>query len=48
SRGSNIRYFRVISNSIERVRVAPSSSHDKEQSSSIATKFYTPSIRLKI
>ncbi|CAF1252204.1 unnamed protein product [Adineta steineri] len=48
SRGSNIRYFRVISNSIERVRVAPSSSHDKEQTSSIATKFYTPSIRLKI
>lgn len=48
SRGSNIRYFKVLSNSIERLRAAPPSTIDKQPATSSLIKFYLPPIRPKI
>ncbi len=46
SRGTNIRYFKVLSNNIERSRAAPPSGYEKEQSSNV--KFYLPPLRQKV
>ncbi len=48
SRGSNIRYFTVLSNNIERSRAALPSSCEKEQTSSNIMKFYLPPVRQKV
>ncbi|CAF1341321.1 unnamed protein product [Rotaria magnacalcarata] len=48
SRGSNIRYFKVLSNNIERLRAAPPSTLDVQPTTSTAIKFYLPPIRQKI
>jgi hypothetical protein len=48
SSGSNIRYFRVLSNNIERSRIAPPTAYEKEQISSNIIKFYLPPIRQKV
>ncbi|CAF3356831.1 unnamed protein product [Rotaria socialis] len=48
SRGSNIRYFKVLSNNIERLRAAPPSTLDIQPTTSTAIKFYLPPIRQKI
>ncbi|CAF1053541.1 unnamed protein product [Rotaria sp. Silwood1] len=48
SRGSNIRYFKVLSNNIERLRAAPQSTIDKEPNKSTMIKFYLPPIRQKV
>ncbi|CAF1081411.1 unnamed protein product [Rotaria sordida] len=47
SRGSNIRYFKVLSNNIERLRAAPQSTTEKEPTTSTVIKFYLPPIRQK-
>ncbi|CAF1600201.1 unnamed protein product [Adineta ricciae] len=48
SRGSSLRYFRVFSNNIERLRVPPPSTRVNEQTSTNTSKFYSSSIRQKI
>jgi hypothetical protein len=48
SRGSNIRYFKVLSNSIERLRAPPQSTIENELKSSTLAKFYLPPIRQKV
>jgi len=48
SRGSNIRYFKVLSNNIERLRATPHSSIEKTESTKpTIVKFYLPPIRQK-
>lgn len=44
---SNLRYFRVLSNHIERSRLAPSANYEKETTTN-NTKFYLPPIRQKV
>ncbi|CAF0858061.1 unnamed protein product [Rotaria sp. Silwood1] len=48
SQVSSIRYFKVLSNNIERSRAAPLSGYEKEQSSSNIINFYLPNIRQKV
>ncbi|CAF1315088.1 unnamed protein product [Rotaria sordida] len=48
SQQSNIRYFKVLSNSIERLRAAPQTAYAKEQPSSNLINFYLPHIRQKV
>jgi len=47
-RGSNIRYFKVLSNTIQRSRAAPPTGYEKEQTSSNIIKYYSPAVRQKI
>ncbi|CAF3856990.1 unnamed protein product [Adineta steineri] len=46
-RGSNVRYFKVLANSIERLRAPPQPNIEKESISSNPVKFYLPPIRQK-
>ncbi|CAF1268150.1 unnamed protein product [Adineta ricciae] len=48
SRGSNVRYYQVFSNNIERLRVPSSTTVDKEPNRSSPVKFYLPPIRSKV
>ncbi|CAF3077462.1 unnamed protein product [Rotaria sp. Silwood2] len=48
SQTSSIRYFKVLSNNIERSRAAPLSDYEKEQSSTNIMNFYLPNIRQKV
>ncbi|CAF1234610.1 unnamed protein product [Adineta steineri] len=47
-RGSNVRYFKVLANSIERLRAPPQPNIEKESISSNPVKFYLPPIRQKV
>ncbi|CAF3714377.1 unnamed protein product [Adineta steineri] len=47
-RGSNVRYFKVLANSIERLRAPPQPNIEKESISSSPVKFYLPPIRQKV
>ncbi len=47
SRGSNIRYFKVLANNIERLRAPPQPSIEKEPTTSTTNKFYLPPLRQK-
>ena len=48
SRGSNVRYYQVFSNNIERLRVPSSTVVEKESNRSSPVKFYLPPIRSKV
>ncbi|CAF1118349.1 unnamed protein product [Adineta ricciae] len=48
SRGSNVRYYQVFSNNIERLRVPSSTTVEKESNRSSPVKFYLPPIRSKV
>ncbi|CAF4132783.1 unnamed protein product, partial [Rotaria magnacalcarata] len=48
SQETNIRYFKVFSNNIERSRAAPQSDYEHEQASSNKSDFYLPPLRQKV
>ncbi|CAF3595118.1 unnamed protein product [Rotaria socialis] len=48
SQEANIRYFKVLSNNIERSRAAPQSDYENEQAPSNKSDFYLPPLRQKV